>query len=47
MALVFDTGLLLALLDADDPAHRRCVSLIENTDETLVVVAPTLVEVDY
>ena len=47
MALVFDTGPLLALLDADDPAHRRCVSLIENTDETLVVVAPTLVEVDY
>jgi len=47
VALVLDTGPILALLDADDPAHARCVSLLDDTDEPLVVVAPTLVEVDY
>ena len=47
MALVLDTGPILALLDADDPAHTSCVSLLDDTDEPLVVVAPTLVEVDY
>ena len=47
MALVLDTGPILALLDADDPAHASCVSLLDDTDEPLVVVAPTLVEVDY
>ena len=47
MALLLDTGPILALLDADDPAHSRCTSLIDGTDEPLVVVAPTLVEVDY
>ena len=47
MALVPDTGPILALLDADDPAHASCVSLLDDTDEPLVVVAPTLVEVDY
>jgi hypothetical protein len=47
VALVLDTGPILALLDADDPAHSSCVTLIEDMDETLVVVAPTLIEVDY
>ena len=47
MALVLDTGPILGLLDADDPAHASCVSLVDETDEPLVVVAPTLVEVDY
>lgn len=47
MALVLDTGPILALLDADDPSHVRCVSLLDEIDEPLVVVAPTLVEVDY
>jgi predicted nucleic acid-binding protein len=47
MALVLDTGPILALLDSDDPAHSRCVDLITEINETLVVVAPTLVEVDY
>ena len=47
MALVLDTGPILALLDADDPAHAKCVSLIDDTVEQLVVVAPTLIEVDY
>lgn len=47
MALVLDTGPILALLDADDPAHAKCVSLIDDTVEQLVIVAPTLIEVDY
>jgi hypothetical protein len=47
MALVLDTGPILALLDADDPAHRRCAALLDSYDEPLVVVAATLVEVDY
>ncbi len=47
MALVLDTGPVLALLDADDPDHRRCAALLEAFEEPLVVVAPTLVEIDY
>jgi predicted nucleic acid-binding protein len=47
MALVLDTGPILAALDADDPAHASCAALLDETDEPLVVVAPTLVEVDY
>ncbi len=47
MALVLDTGPILALLDADDPAHSRCVALVDEIDEPLVVVTATLIEVDY
>ncbi len=47
MSLVLDTGPILALLDADDPAHSRCAALLDEIDEPLIVVAVTLVEVDY
>lgn len=47
MSLVLDTGPILALLDADDPDHRRCVELVESTREDLVIPAAVLVEVDY
>jgi uncharacterized protein len=47
MALVLDTGPVLALLDETDPDHERCVALIEGAREPLVVVAPALVEIDY
>ena len=47
MPLVLDTGPILALLDAADPDHERCVSLVERTDEDLVVPGAVLVEVDY
>jgi hypothetical protein len=47
MALVLDTGPVLAALDADDPEHARCAPLLTDTAEALVVVAPTLVEIDY
>jgi predicted nucleic acid-binding protein len=47
MALVFDTGPLLAALDAADPDHRRCVSLLSDTNEDLVVPILVLAELDY
>jgi len=47
VSLVLDTGPVLALLDADDPAHRDCVDLVEGSAEDLVVPAAILVEVDY
>jgi predicted nucleic acid-binding protein len=47
MALVLDTGPIVALLDADDPDHERCLALVDGLDQSLVVVAPTLVEIDY
>lgn len=47
MALVLDTGPILAALDADDPHHRVCAALLGSAREPLVVVAPTLVEIDY
>lgn len=47
MALVLDTGPLLAALDAADPDHRRCASLLEDTNEDLVVPILVLAELDY
>jgi len=47
MALILDTGPILAALDADDPDHGACASLIRQVDEPLVVVALTLVEIGY
>jgi uncharacterized protein len=47
MALVLDTGPLLAALDANDPDHRRCASLLEDTREDLLVPALVLAELDY
>lgn len=47
MPLVLDTGPLLALLDADDPAHSSCVRMVDEVREDLVVPICVLVEVDY
>jgi uncharacterized protein len=47
MALILDTGPLLAALDANDPDHRRCASLLEDAREDLIVPALVLAEVDY
>lgn len=47
MALVLDTGPLLAALDAADPDHAACAALIEAGGEDLVVPALVLSELDY
>ena len=47
MALILDTGPLYASLDSSDADHASCRRLIEETEETLVIPAPVLVEVDY
>jgi uncharacterized protein len=47
MALVLDTGVLYAALDASDPDHGRCAALLEQPIETLLIPAPVLVELDY
>jgi len=45
--LVADTAPLVALLDADDRHHRRCLEVVEERGEDIVVPAPVLVELDY
>ncbi len=47
MALVLDTGPLLAALDAADPDHERCATLIATAREDLVVPELVLAELDY
>jgi predicted nucleic acid-binding protein len=47
MALIFDTGPLVALLDATDPDHERCAALAAATLERRLVPVCVLVEVEY
>ncbi len=47
MALVLDTGVVIALIDADDSHHGRCVALARATSETLAVPGAVLAEIDY
>ncbi|HEY5276780.1 MAG TPA: PIN domain-containing protein [Coriobacteriia bacterium] len=47
MALICDTGPLLAALDAADPDHERCARLLTNADEDLIVPTLVLAELDY
>lgn len=47
MALIIDTGPLLAALDAADPDHQACATLISEPTEDLVVPALVLAELDY
>ena len=47
MGLVLDTGPILALLDAGDPAHARSVAMVDEIREDLIVPVCVLVEVDY
>lgn len=47
MALVLDTGPLLAMLDAADPDHEDCAALVTGAAEDLVVPALVLAELDY
>ncbi len=45
--LVLDTGPILALLDGADADHGRCLRMVDNVREDLVVPVVVLVEVDY
>jgi predicted nucleic acid-binding protein len=47
VALICDTGPLLAALDAADPDHARCASLVVDRDEDLLVPCLVLAELDY
>ena len=47
MALVLDTGPLLAAIDRADPDHGRCATLIGEAREDLVVPELVLGELDY
>lgn len=47
MALILDTGPLLAALDSADPDHEHCAALLVEADEDLVVPALVLAELDY
>jgi uncharacterized protein len=47
VALILDTSVLLAALDASDPDHGRCAKLIAGSSENLVVPALVLSELDY
>jgi len=47
MALVLDTGPLYASLDRNDAQYRRCLDLLQDTVEPLVIPAPVLIEVDW
>jgi predicted nucleic acid-binding protein len=47
MALICDTGPLLAALDAADPDHGACADLLTSATEDLVVPTLVLAELDY
>jgi predicted nucleic acid-binding protein len=47
VALIVDTGPLVALLDASDPDHTRCDALLQQAVELRVVPVCVLVEVEY
>jgi predicted nucleic acid-binding protein len=47
VALIVDTGPLVALLDATDPDHERCADLLQRSTEPRVVPVCVLVEVEY
>lgn len=46
MPLIVDTSAVLALLDANDPAHGACVA-VASADLELIVPPLALVEIDY
>ena len=47
MALICDTGPLYAAMDRADDDHGICAQLLEDSNETLVVPAPVVVELDW
>jgi len=47
LALVIDTGVLYATLDADDRDHRPCTDLLTTVRGDRIVPAPVLTELDW
>jgi predicted nucleic acid-binding protein len=47
VALILDTGPLVAALNARDPDHAACARLIAEAREPRIIPAPVLVEVEY
>jgi uncharacterized protein len=47
VALICDTGPLYAAMDRSDEDHASCAALLANSDESLVVPAPVVVELDW
>jgi predicted nucleic acid-binding protein len=47
LALIVDTGPLVAMVDATDPDHKRCAELLQRSAERRVVPVCVLVEVEY
>lgn len=47
MALILDTGPLLAAIDSADPDHVACATLLQDVTEDLVVPTLVLAELDY
>jgi predicted nucleic acid-binding protein len=47
VALILDTGPLLAAFDAADPDHEACAALLTTAEEDLVVPVLVLSELDY
>jgi predicted nucleic acid-binding protein len=45
--ILVDAGPLVALVDADDQYHRRCVSTLKSLQEPLATVWPPLTEAMY
>ena len=47
MALILDTGPLVALVDRSDPDHDCCRELINAATEVRILPVSTLVEIEY
>lgn len=47
MSLVLDTSVVVAALDTNDPYYERCLTVLSDETEALVVPALTLPEIDY
>jgi predicted nucleic acid-binding protein len=47
LALIVDTGPLVAMLDVTDPEHRRCSDVLRGSAEPRLVPVCVLVEVEY
>jgi uncharacterized protein len=47
LALVVDTGVIVATIEPDDEDHVSCARLLEDARGERVVPAPALVEIEY